>query len=137
MLGERRSTTMTGDVFVGSVFVAKYPSGGGNYLVPLQYVLGFRELGINAFWLEIMESTGRSEVDDHFIERFLFNATSFGISEYVILVFFPSGIGHADHRIVYGMRSNEFDARTGWRAVQHGGEFTASTAGWLRAHRPI
>jgi hypothetical protein len=33
-------------VFVGSSFVAKYPTGGGNFWVPLQYLLGLRALGV-------------------------------------------------------------------------------------------
>src|SRR5438552_15317748 len=41
-------------VFVGSAFVAKYPTGGGNFWVPLQYVLGLRALGVEAYWLELL-----------------------------------------------------------------------------------
>jgi hypothetical protein len=36
---------------IGSAFVAKYPDGGGIYWVPLQYLRGFRDLGVDAFWL--------------------------------------------------------------------------------------
>ena len=39
-------------VFVGSRFVAEYPTGGGGFWVPLQYVLGLRALGVEAYWLE-------------------------------------------------------------------------------------
>ncbi len=100
-----------GNVFVGSAFVAKYPTGGGNYWVPLQYLLGFTELGIDAFWLEILESTGQADVDDGFIRQFLANAQAFGIETRVVLMFYPSGIGHPEHRIVYGMPPGELDAR--------------------------
>ena len=41
-------------VFVGSAFVAKYPTGGGNFWVPLQYLLGLRALGVEAYWLELV-----------------------------------------------------------------------------------
>ena len=41
-------------VFVGSGFVAKYPTGGGNFWVPLQYLLGLRALGVEAYWLELL-----------------------------------------------------------------------------------
>jgi hypothetical protein len=102
---------MIGSLFIGSAFVAKYPTGGGNYWVPLQYLLGFAELGVDAFWLEILESTGQAQVDETFIEQFLANADAFGIRNRTVLVFFPSGIEHADHRIVYGMPTEELEAR--------------------------
>ena len=102
---------MSSSIFIGSAFVAKYPNGGGIYWVPLQYMLGFEELGVDAFWLEILESTGRGDVDDHFIERFFANASTFGIRERVVLAFFPSGIAHTEDRIVYGMAAKELDAR--------------------------
>ena len=41
-------------VFVGSSFVAKYPTGGGNFWVPVQYLLGLRALGVEAYWLELL-----------------------------------------------------------------------------------
>jgi hypothetical protein len=99
-------------VFIGSGFVAKYPNGGGNFWVPLQYLLGFRELGVEAFWLEILASTGRHEVDQQFIDQFLARATAFGMGERVVLAFFPSGFQHPEHRIVHGMPAAELDART-------------------------
>jgi hypothetical protein len=103
---------VSGTIFIGSAFVAKYPNGGGNYWVPLQYLLGFKELGVDAFWLEILESTGRAEVDDHFIEQFFAHATTFGVRDRVVLAFFPSGTEHPAHRIVHGMPAQELDART-------------------------
>jgi hypothetical protein len=102
---------MVENVFIGSAFVAKYPNGGGNYWVPLQYVLGFRELAVEAFWIEILESTGRPEVDEQFIAQFMANATACGVQDRVVLVFFPSGIQQPDHRIVYGMPAQELDTR--------------------------
>jgi len=43
--GEKRVRT---PVFIGSGFVAKYPEGGGNFWVPLQYVFGLRACGVTA-----------------------------------------------------------------------------------------
>src|SRR5881396_3392141 len=40
-------------VFVGSAFVAQYPTGGGNFWVPLQYLLGLRALGV-AEWVTLV-----------------------------------------------------------------------------------
>src|SRR5256712_13427602 len=45
-------------VFVGSAFVAQYPTGGGNFWVPLQYLLGLRALGVEAHWLELLWTDG-------------------------------------------------------------------------------
>lgn len=50
-------------VFVGSGFVAKYPEGGGTFWVPLQYVLGLRDLGVEAYWLEVLPHSGDAAVD--------------------------------------------------------------------------
>src|SRR5207247_11144850 len=39
-------------VFVGSAFVAQYPTGGGNFWGPLPYPLAPRALRVAAPWLE-------------------------------------------------------------------------------------
>lgn len=48
---------------VGSNFAAKYPEGGGNFSVPLQYVLGLRRMRRRFLWLEIMMTTGDDRRD--------------------------------------------------------------------------
>ena len=58
-------------VLVGSAFVAKYPNGGGNYWVPLQYLRGLRDLGVDAWWLELVATTGNASTDRLFRETFL------------------------------------------------------------------
>jgi hypothetical protein len=45
-------------IFIGSAFVAKYPTGGGSFWWPLQYVLGLRALGVEAYWLELVWPQG-------------------------------------------------------------------------------
>ncbi len=50
-------------VVVGCGFAAKYPEGGGNFSVPLQYLLGLRRLRRPALWLEVMHSTGDTDSD--------------------------------------------------------------------------
>ena len=50
-------------VFVGSAFVAKYPTGGGNFWVPLQYLLGLRALGVEAYWLELVWPQGKERAE--------------------------------------------------------------------------
>ncbi len=44
-------------VFLGCGFAAKYGEGGGNFAVPLQWMLGLRRLGLDAIWLELLPAT--------------------------------------------------------------------------------
>ncbi len=57
-------------VFLGCGFAAKYPEGGGNYSVPLQWMLGLRRLGLDAIWLELLPSTGNARQDESRIRIF-------------------------------------------------------------------
>jgi hypothetical protein len=89
-------------VFIGSAFVAQYPSGGGVYWVPLQYVRGLRELGVDAYWLELLWTRGDPALDRECIDTFLARAREFGLSDQVALLYFPEGTrdepaGFAEH----------------------------------------
>ena len=44
-------------IFLGCGFAAKYREGGGNFSVPLQWMLGLRRLKLDAIWLEVLPST--------------------------------------------------------------------------------
>jgi hypothetical protein len=44
-------------VFSGCGFAAKYLEGGGNFSVPLQWMLGLRHLRQDAIWLELLPAT--------------------------------------------------------------------------------
>lgn len=57
-------------VFVGCGFAAKYPEGGGNYSVPLQWMLGLRRLGLDAIWLELLPATAERREDEARIRIF-------------------------------------------------------------------
>jgi len=76
-------------VFVGSAFVAKYPTGGGNFWVPLQYVLGLRALGVEAYWLELLWAEPDVERARRFVPAFLRYAKELGVADWVALVLFP------------------------------------------------
>src|SRR5262245_61431147 len=113
----RRSTTkaatVRGPVFIGSAFVAQYPSGGGMYWIPLQYVRGLRELGVDAYWLEFLWTRGDPAVDRACIDTFLGSAREFGVSDRVVLVYFPEGTrdeprGHAEY---FGLSATTFAER--------------------------
>jgi hypothetical protein len=57
-------------IFLGCGFAAKYPEGGGNLSVPLQWMLGLRRLGLDAVWLELLPATGNPRNDEARIRKF-------------------------------------------------------------------
>jgi hypothetical protein len=57
-------------VFLGCGFAAKYPEGGGNFSVPLQWMLGLRRLGLEAVWLELLPATADPAEDESRIRKF-------------------------------------------------------------------
>ena len=100
-------------VFVGSAFVAQYPSGGGNFWVPLQYLLGLRALGVDAYWLELLWTRRDEGRDREFIDAFRSHVERLGVADRVVLVFFPDSTrddppGRAEY---FGMPGPEVAAR--------------------------
>jgi hypothetical protein len=57
-------------IFLGCGFAAKYPEGGGNFSVPLQWMLGLRRLGLDAVWLELLPATADARADEARIRKF-------------------------------------------------------------------
>ena len=57
-------------VFLGGGFAAKYLQGGGNFSVPLQWMLGLRRLKLDAIWLEHLPSEGNFRDDQRKIDNF-------------------------------------------------------------------
>jgi hypothetical protein len=57
-------------IFLGCGFAAKYPEGGGNFSVPLQWMLGLRRLGLDAVWLELLPATNDAREDGARIRKF-------------------------------------------------------------------
>jgi hypothetical protein len=78
-------------VFIGSAFVAQYPEGGGNFWVPLQYLLGLRELGYDAWWLEYLWPRSDPARDRQCIDKFLADVRDMGVADRVILARFARG----------------------------------------------
>ena len=56
--------------FLGCGFAAKYLEGGGNFSVPLQWMLGLRRLELDAIWLEVLPATDNPARDKACIENF-------------------------------------------------------------------
>lgn len=86
-------------VFIGSNFAAKYPEGGGNFSVPLQYLLGLRRLKRRAVWLEVMESTGDPVKDLSKARIFRSRLKDFGLERDFCLLVFPKGAKEQDPAI--------------------------------------
>ncbi|MBO0695722.1 MAG: hypothetical protein J2P56_06425 [Verrucomicrobia bacterium] len=57
-------------IFLGCGFAAKYREGGGNFSVPLQWMLGLRRLRLDAIWLELLPATDDRLADEARIHNF-------------------------------------------------------------------
>jgi hypothetical protein len=57
-------------IFLGCGFAAKYRNGGGNFSVPLQWMLGLRRLKLDAVWLELLPGTDNWRTDRANIANF-------------------------------------------------------------------
>ncbi|HEX4629804.1 MAG TPA: hypothetical protein VH188_02470 [Chthoniobacterales bacterium] len=74
-------------VFVGCGFAAKYPEGGGNYSVPLQWTLGLRRLGLDAVWLELLPATADQREDESRIRIFQRRLREHGLKDGYCLLY--------------------------------------------------
>jgi hypothetical protein len=107
---------MKNPVFVCSGFVAQYPTGGGMFWVPLQYLLGLRDLGVDAWWIEYLWTSGSAERDEAHLSKFLGCAAEIGIADRVVLVYFPTGSRdnyHAPCHYFGALTEAELSARKG------------------------
>jgi hypothetical protein len=57
-------------IFLGCGFAAKYREGGGNFSVPLQWMLGLQRLKLDAIWLELLPATNDAQADGARIRNF-------------------------------------------------------------------
>jgi len=67
-------------IFLGCGFAAKYREGGGNFSVPLQWMLGLRRLKLNAIWLELLPATKDRRADEACIRNFQRQAQRHGLA---------------------------------------------------------
>ena len=74
-------------VFVACGFAAKYPEGGGNYAVPLQWMLGLRRLGLDAIWLELLPATADGREDESRIRIFERRLREHGLKDAYCLLY--------------------------------------------------
>jgi hypothetical protein len=82
-------------VFLGCGFAAKYPEGGGNFSVPLQWMLGLRRLGLDAVWLELLPATNDTREDEARIRKFQRQLREHGLGGRSCLLYqTPANDGH-------------------------------------------
>jgi hypothetical protein len=82
-------------IFLGCGFAAKYREGGGNFSVPLQWMLGLRRLKLDAIWLELLPSTDNAVADQSNIRNFQRQLQAHGLAgRYCLLYQKPAADMH-------------------------------------------
>ncbi len=82
-------------IFLGCGFAAKYPEGGGNFSVPLQWMLGAQRLKLNAIWLEHLPATNDPQRDELCIRNFQRRLREHGLAgRYCLLYHKPASTEH-------------------------------------------
>jgi len=82
-------------IFLGCGFAAKYREGGGNFSVPLQWMLGLQRLKLDAIWLELLPATDDPEADQARIDNFQRQLRAHGLAgRYCLLYQKPAASTH-------------------------------------------
>jgi hypothetical protein len=82
-------------IFLGCGFAAKYREGGGNFSVPLQWMLGLRRLKLDAIWLELLPGTDDVLADRSKIRNFQRQLQAHGLAgRYCLLYQKPASARH-------------------------------------------
>ena len=82
-------------IFLGCGFAAKYREGGGNFSVPLQWMLGLRRLKLDAIWLELLPATNDLVADVARINNFQRQLRAHGLAgRYCLLYQKPASDTH-------------------------------------------
>jgi hypothetical protein len=82
-------------IFLGCGFAAKYREGGGNFSVPLQWMLGLRRLSQDAIWLELLPATNDPRADQARIDNFQRQLRAHGLTgRYCLLYQKPASDTH-------------------------------------------
>ena len=102
-------------IFLGCGFAAKYREGGGNFSVPLQWMLGLRRLKLDAIWLELLPATDDLPADEARIRNFQTQLRANGLaSRYCLLYQKPASDTHdLDAIRCIGISKREFLHRLG------------------------
>jgi hypothetical protein len=82
-------------IFLGCGFAAKYLEGGGNFSVPLQWMLGLNRLKLDAIWLELLQATENYREDQARIDSFQRQLRQHGLAgRYCLLYQKPANDAH-------------------------------------------
>jgi hypothetical protein len=82
-------------IFLGCGFAAKYREGGGNFSVPLQWMLGLQRLKLDAIWLELLPATDDPQADQARIKNFQQQLRTHGLAgRYCLLYQKPAASTH-------------------------------------------
>lgn len=82
-------------IFLGCGFAAKYREGGGNFSVPLQWMLGLQRLKLDAIWLELLPGTDNVVADRSKIRSFQRQLRAHGLAaRYCLLYQNPAADTH-------------------------------------------
>jgi hypothetical protein len=82
-------------IFLGCGFAAKYREGGGNFSVPLQWMLGLRRLKLDAIWLELLPGMDNVLADRSKIRNFQKQLRAHGLAgRYCLLYQKPAADTH-------------------------------------------
>ena len=102
-------------IFLGCGFAAKYREGGGNFSVPLQWMLGLRRLKLDAIWLELLPATSNQPADQARIKNFQRQLRAHGLAgRYCLLYQKPASDAHdLDAIRCIGISRREFLDRLG------------------------
>lgn len=100
-------------VFVGCGFAAKYRLGGGNFSVPLQWMLGLRRMGIDAIWLEHFPATDDAASDALHLRDFERHLTRHGLGDRFCLLHHrdPAAEQELGAMEAHGLSMAELEAR--------------------------
>jgi hypothetical protein len=74
-------------IFLGCGFAAKYREGGGNFSVPLQWMLGLGRLKRDAIWLELLPGTDDVLGDQSKIKNFQRQLQTHGLAGHYCLLY--------------------------------------------------
>jgi len=110
----RPSLSRRGAIFLGSAFAAKYPEGGGNFSVPLQWALGLRRLNADFIWLELLPATGNPLRDAQIVRAFQRRMRQVGLNNRYCLLLLPTpkvDKPHLDTARFYGLKRRELEER--------------------------
>jgi len=106
-------------VFVGCGFAAKYREGGGNFSVPLQWMLGLRRLRRDAIWLEYLPGTKDRHADEASIRNFQRQLREHGLAGRYCLLYHsqPNDDHDLDSIRCIGLSRKELLARLAGQSV--------------------